>query len=729
MASSNKATASRPISLKLALSFLLLTSLSVLLSLTFTSWPSDFDPVPFPVSHGCQPKPVAPEEHNSVLDVIEQVGEGILGPEDLAYDEKEGVLYTGCNDGWIRKFGVGVAAPAGVGKVEDWVKVGGRPLGVALASDGSLIVAESNTGLLKVNKDGEVNILTDEAEGKKFKLTNGVDVSSKGIIYFTDASYKYNLDMSLLDILEGRPHGRLLSFDPSSNQTTVLLRDLYFANGVSLAPDQQSLIFCETPLWRCRRYYIEGEKKGRIEGFIESLPGFSDNIRYDGEHYLIGIPAEWDIFWDVLMRYPFLRKLKVAFGMNVDFPSFKNAGVIRVNLEGKPVALYRDPKLSFITETMASSKKATASGRISLKLALSFLLLISLSVLLSLTFTGWPSDFDPAPLPVSHGCQPRPAAPEEYDSVLSASEQVGEGIVGPEDLAYDEKEGVLYTGCSDGWIKKFRVAAPAGVEKAEDWVKVGGRPLGVALASDGSLIVAEANTGLLKVNKDGEVNILTVEAEGKKFKLTNGVDVSSKGIIYFTDASYKYNLETDAFDILEGRPHGRLLSFDPSSNQTTVLLRDLYFANGVSIAPDQQSLIFCETPIWRCRRYYIEGEKKGRIEGFIESLPGFPDNIRHDGEHYLIGLPAEWNLSWDLLMKYPLLRKLKVAFGMNVKFPPYKNAGVMKVTLEGKPVALYRDEKLSFITGGFKIGKDLYFGSMSLKYLLRIDTSKLAMKP
>nr|AVA07327.1 strictosidine synthase 5 [Dendrobium officinale] len=381
---------------------------------------------------------------------------------------------------------------------------------------------------------------------------------------------------------------------------------------------------------------------------------------------------------------------------------------------------------------MADSNNSTASRLINLKLALPFLLLTSLPVLLSLILTSWHSDFDPSPLPVSYGFRSKAAAAaEEHNSVLGVSERVGEGLRGPEDLAYDEKEGVLYTGCYDGWIRKVRVAAPARDEEVEDWVEVGGRPLGLALASDGSLVVAEAYRGLLKVNKDGEVNVLTDEAEGKKFKLTDGVDVSSKGIIYFTDASYKYSLDMHLLDSLEGRPYGRLLSFDPSSNQTTVLLRDLYFANGVSLSPDQQSLIFCETPLWRCRRYHIEGEKKGRVEEFIENLPGFPDNIRYDGDgHYLIGLPVGRTLFWDLLMKYPLLRKLKVALGMHVNFPSFKNSGLMRVNLEGKPVALYKDPELSLITGGFKIGKHLYLGSLFQNYLLRIDITKLlATKP
>ena len=92
----------------------------------------------------------------------------------------------------------------------------------------------------------EIKVLTDEAEGKKFKLTDGVDIAKDGTIYFTDASYKYDLQNYVHDHLECKPHGRLLSFNPDSGITKVLLKDLYFPNGVVVSPDQNSLIFCGT---------------------------------------------------------------------------------------------------------------------------------------------------------------------------------------------------------------------------------------------------------------------------------------------------------------------------------------------------------------------------------------------------------------------------------------------------------------------------------------------------
>jgi len=103
-------------------------------------------------------------------------------------------------------------------------------------------------GLLRVSSEKEVELLVDEFEGLKFKLTDGVDVAEDGTIYFTDASHKYTLNDAVIDILEGKPNGRFFSYNPATKKTTLLAQDLYFANGVAVSPDQQFVIFCESVL-------------------------------------------------------------------------------------------------------------------------------------------------------------------------------------------------------------------------------------------------------------------------------------------------------------------------------------------------------------------------------------------------------------------------------------------------------------------------------------------------
>lgn len=298
-------------------------------------------------------------------------------------------------------------------------------------------------------------------------------------------------------------------------------------------------------------------------------------------------------------------------------------------------------------------------------------------------------------------------------------------LLGPEDIVYDAHSGVVYTGCMDGWVKRVES------DLVVDWVNTGGRPLGLALGPSRQLIIADADEGLLKVTTDGEIEVLTKEAEGVEFKLTDGVDVAEDGVIYFTDASYKYTLKEFIWDFLEGRPHGRLLSYNPSTKGTKVLLSNLYFPNGVAISPDQNSIVFCETPMRRCRKYYIGGEKKGSVENFVDGLPGMPDNIHYDGEgQYWIAMASEITFSWEIAQRYPFIRKVTAIierYGGRLQME--KNAGVLAVDVDGKPTALFRDPKLSLISSGIKIRDHLLLGSVHYPYIIRLNITQNPATP
>ncbi|KAL8160432.1 hypothetical protein V2J09_001969 [Rumex salicifolius] len=213
------------------------------------------DPVAIP-DHHHDPTPLPPVGDGSIFQSLVRVGSGLVkGPEHLLYDPVSKVMYTGCEDGWIKRVTPveGSGFEDGKVEVEEVVNTGGRPLGLAFSRRGAdgdeLIVADSYKGLLKVTKERQIVVLSKEADGEEFKLADGVDVDKDGVIYFTDASSTHNLSNFIVTQLEGRPRGRLLSFDPATAQTRVLLRDLYFPNGVSLSPDHASLIFCETMLY------------------------------------------------------------------------------------------------------------------------------------------------------------------------------------------------------------------------------------------------------------------------------------------------------------------------------------------------------------------------------------------------------------------------------------------------------------------------------------------------
>uniref|UniRef100_A0A2P2K041 Protein YLS2-like n=1 Tax=Rhizophora mucronata TaxID=61149 RepID=A0A2P2K041_RHIMU len=331
--------------------------------------------------------------------------------------------------------------------------------------------------------------------------------------------------------------------------------------------------------------------------------------------------------------------------------------------------------------------------------------------------------FDPAPFPLHELTHPPLAAPMADARLLRDSQLLGSGLLqGPEDIAFDERSGTIYTGTADGWIKRVKLDDSGSPSvSVEDWVNTGGRPLGVVLGPHDDVIVADAYKGLLRISGEGAVELLTNGAEGTEFKLTDAAVIADDGIIYFTDASYKYNNRDFTWDMLEGKPHGRLLSFDPVTKKTQVLVRDLYFANGIAISPHQDYLVVCETFMRRCRRYYLSGKEKGRTEKFIDNLPGMPDNIHYDGDgHYWIALASAITTGLDVVQRYPFIRKVAAWVTRYVgEVSMSKNSGIFVVDLEGKPTAHYHDPGLALLSTGLKIGTHLYCGSIIYPYILR----------
>ncbi|KAK6127565.1 hypothetical protein DH2020_038683 [Rehmannia glutinosa] len=341
--------------------------------------------------------------------------------------------------------------------------------------------------------------------------------------------------------------------------------------------------------------------------------------------------------------------------------------------------------------------------------------------------------FDPAPFPDHELTRERPPffCPNRNSHMLLGSEKIGFGqLSAPEDIAYDPKTGVIYTGCQDGWISRVTPGGSADESVVEKWVNTGGRPLGIVHGHHGEVIVADADKGLLNISRDGVIELLTDEADGLKFKLTDAVDIGPDGMLYFTDASHKHNYKDNFMDFLEGKPHGRFLSYDPSTKQTKVLIKDLYFANGVAVSADQSFVIVCETAMQRCIKYYIQGPRKGSVDIFVENLPGLPDNIRYDGEgQYWIGINTDAT-TWELVQKYPFMRKVIAIMDKHIGRPKTeKNGGVIAVDLDGKPTAHYYDRDVFLSTSGIKIGEHLYCGSIVLPYIIRLNLSQYPATP
>jgi sugar lactone lactonase YvrE len=113
-----------------------------------------------------------------------------------------------------------------------------------------------------------------------------------------------------MNILEGRPYGRIYVYDPNTKAVKLLLDNLYVPNGIQVSPDQSALYFSETAAFRISKYQLTGKNAGQFEVIIDGLPGSPDNIKFNSKGELwVGIPSFRDNLSDNLMQSLTFRKL------------------------------------------------------------------------------------------------------------------------------------------------------------------------------------------------------------------------------------------------------------------------------------------------------------------------------------------------------------------------------------------------------------------------------------
>ncbi|XP_044981076.1 protein STRICTOSIDINE SYNTHASE-LIKE 10-like [Hordeum vulgare subsp. vulgare] len=148
----------------------------------------------------------------------------------------------------------------------------------------------------------------------------------------------------------------------------------------------------------------------------------------------------------------------------------------------------------------------------------------------------------------------------------------------------------------------------------------------------GDLYVADAYLGLMRVPAQGGLaEVVATEAGGVPFNFLNGLDVDQEtGDVYFTDSSTTYRRSENVLVVALGDETGRLLRYSPGTRRVAVLHAGLYYPNGVAVSADGSHVVVAHTATSELRRYWVRGAKAGTSETFVE-LPGFPDNVRPDG--------------------------------------------------------------------------------------------------
>ena len=320
-------------------------ALLVLVLLYLSLWPVPIEPVAWqaPVDRGL----VDPFAPNKLLQRASGIDLGDYeGPEDATLGHDNHVYVTTLDGDVLR---------VGGERVERFVSLGGRPLGIETASDGALIVANSYLGLQRIETDGSKRTLLGSIDGERPVYPNNLAIATDGTIYFTEASSKFGAEeyrgtynASVLDIMEHGGHGSVIEFNPATGAAVTLLDGLNYANGIAISADNSYLVIAETGGYRVWKYWLSPERRGETELLIDNLPGFPDNIKTGLQgRFWMGIAAPRNPLLDRLSDKPWLRKVVQRLPATVRPQAVPASHVIAFNGNGEILMNMHDPRARF----------------------------------------------------------------------------------------------------------------------------------------------------------------------------------------------------------------------------------------------------------------------------------------------------------------------------------------------------------------------------------------------
>jgi sugar lactone lactonase YvrE len=298
----------------------------------------------------------------------------------------------------------------------------------------------------------------------------------------------------------------------------------------------------------------------------------------------------------------------------------------------------------------------------------------------------------------------------------------------PEDVVVDA-DGQIWTGVDDGRILRI---SPEGGEPSVV-ADTGGRPLGLAVASDGRLLICNSPGGLLALDPDsGKLETLVEEVDGRRLQFCSNVTEMADGTIYFTESTSAFTYEHFLGPIFEARNRGSVFRRDPDGTVLTVVA-GLYFANGITPTADGSALVFAETQARRLSKLWLTGDKAGTVTPLAVNLPGSPDNLSTGADGRIwCAMVSPTNAIAELMPRTPpALRKL--LWRLPDRLQPKIKPVVWAVAFDpdtGAPVAGLRTEhpRFGMVTGLVEAGDRLWMGCIGAPAIAHVDLAATALR-
>lgn len=200
-------------------------------------------------------------------------------------------------------------------------------------------------------------------------------------------------------------------------------------------------------------------------------------------------------------------------------------------------------------------------------------------------------------------------------------EKVAGGLNFPEGPGWDGKSTLYVSNCRGDWIAEIHDEVVDTFLVRSEKTPGFGYTNGL-LFHRGSLYACDfGKPAVLRITADKKITVLSTGTAGRPFRRPNDIAMGPDGFLYVTDPLH-YDRDN---------PDGTVYKIDPASGQTTIVIADLAFPNGIAFAPDNRSLFICESARQRILKFTItNAEIDPDPEIFVKLPGGDPDGIAFD---------------------------------------------------------------------------------------------------
>ncbi len=149
--------------------------------------------------------------------------------------------------------------------------------------------------------------------------------------------------------------------------------------------------------------------------------------------------------------------------------------------------------------------------------------------------------------------------------------------------------------------------------------------MGNAVDAQGRLYTCETHSRrVVRVNKNGALDVLAERFEGKRLNAPNDIAVRKDGQIYFTDPAFGNQQDTrelDFYGVYRIAPSGEL----------SVIAKPKGRPNGIALSPDGKTLYVSNSDERNVRAYALDRKGAATNERIlVTGIDGVPDGVRTD---------------------------------------------------------------------------------------------------